>query len=74
VKPLTIVVFFDVGEQVVVEDEVTTTFEEERKRGQLMLFPIRLDDSVMTTEEVGPRSFARAISAISGTGRIMISI
>jgi hypothetical protein len=34
-----------------VEDEVTTAFEEERKRGQPMLFPIRLDDIVMTTEE-----------------------
>jgi uncharacterized protein YjbI with pentapeptide repeats len=34
-----------------VEDEVTTAFEEERKRGQLMLFPIRLDDTVMTTDE-----------------------
>jgi hypothetical protein len=34
-----------------VEDEVTTAFEEERKRGQPMLFPIRLDDTVMTTDE-----------------------
>jgi TIR domain len=34
-----------------VEDEVTTAFEEERKRGQLMLFPIRLDDTVMDTHE-----------------------
>jgi uncharacterized protein YjbI with pentapeptide repeats len=34
-----------------VEDEVTTAFEEERKRGQLMLFPIRLDDTVMTAHE-----------------------
>ena len=34
-----------------VEDEVTTAFEEERKRGKTMLFPIRLDDSVVTTEE-----------------------
>src|SRR5262249_14656985 len=34
-----------------VEDEVTAAFEEERKRGQLMLFPIRLDDTVMTTHE-----------------------
>jgi hypothetical protein len=30
---------------------VTTAFEEERKRGQSMLFPIRLDDSVMGTHE-----------------------
>ena len=34
-----------------VEDEVTTAFEEERKRGQPMLFPIRLDDTVMDTDE-----------------------
>jgi hypothetical protein len=34
-----------------VEDEVTTAFEEERKRGQVMLFPIRLDDAVMMTPE-----------------------
>jgi hypothetical protein len=34
-----------------VEDEVTTAFEEERKRGQPMLFPIRLDDTVMATDE-----------------------
>jgi hypothetical protein len=34
-----------------VEDEVTTAFEEERKRGQPMLFPIRLDDTVLTTDE-----------------------
>ena len=58
-----------------VEDEVTTAFEEERKRGQPMLFPIRLDDTVMTTRQrLGLRSFARAISAISGTGRITRSI
>jgi len=34
-----------------VEDEVTRTFEEERKRDQIMLFPIRLDDAVMDTNE-----------------------
>jgi len=34
-----------------VEDEVTTAFEEERNRGQPMLFPIRLDDTVMATQE-----------------------
>ena len=34
-----------------VEDEVTTAFEEERKRGQPMLFPIRLDDTVIDTPE-----------------------
>jgi TIR domain len=34
-----------------VEDEVTKAFEEERKRGQLILFPVRLDDAVMDTNE-----------------------
>jgi TIR domain/Pentapeptide repeats (8 copies) len=34
-----------------VEDEVTNAFEEERKRNQVMLFPIRLDDAVMETSE-----------------------
>ena len=30
---------------------MTTAFEEERKRKRTMLFPIRLDNSVMTTKE-----------------------
>lgn len=34
-----------------VEDEVTKAFEEERKRGKTVLFPIRLDDVVMDTNE-----------------------
>jgi uncharacterized protein YjbI with pentapeptide repeats len=34
-----------------VEDEVTKAFEEERKRGHTVLFPIRLDDAVMDTNE-----------------------
>jgi len=34
-----------------VEDEVTKAFEEERKRGQIVLFPLRLDDTVMDTNE-----------------------
>ena len=34
-----------------VEDEVTTAFEEERRRGETMLFPIRLDDAVLETGE-----------------------
>jgi hypothetical protein len=34
-----------------VEDEVTKAFEEERKRGQLILFPVRPDDAVMDTNE-----------------------
>ena len=34
-----------------VEDEVKIAFEEERGRGQAVLFPIRLDDAVMKTTE-----------------------
>jgi hypothetical protein len=34
-----------------VEDEVTKAFEEERKRSGVVLFPIRLDDAVMDTNE-----------------------
>lgn len=34
-----------------VEDEVKTAFEEERKRGHAVLFPIRLDDTIMETNE-----------------------
>jgi uncharacterized protein YjbI with pentapeptide repeats len=34
-----------------VEDEVTKAFEEERKRGQIVLFPLRIDDAVMDTNE-----------------------
>jgi hypothetical protein len=34
-----------------VEDEVKTAFEEERRRGQTVLFPIRLDDAVLETKE-----------------------
>ena len=34
-----------------VEDEVTKAFAEERRRGRLVLFPVRLDDAVLTTAE-----------------------
>jgi TIR domain/Pentapeptide repeats (8 copies) len=34
-----------------VEDEVSAGFEEERKRGQIVLFPVRLDEAVMNTNE-----------------------
>jgi uncharacterized protein YjbI with pentapeptide repeats len=34
-----------------VEDEVTAGFEEERQRGQVVLFPIRLDETVLKTNE-----------------------
>jgi uncharacterized protein YjbI with pentapeptide repeats len=34
-----------------VENEVTKAFEEERRRGGVVLFPIRLDDAIFTTRE-----------------------
>jgi len=34
-----------------VEDEVTRAFAEERRRNELMLLPVRLDDAVMDTNE-----------------------
>jgi TIR domain len=34
-----------------VEDEVTRAFDEERKRGRTVLFPIRLDDAVLKSNE-----------------------
>ena len=34
-----------------VEDEVTTAFAEERHRDELVLFPLRLDNAVMDTDE-----------------------
>ena len=34
-----------------VEDEVTTAFAEERRRDELVLFPVRLDAAVMDTDE-----------------------
>jgi hypothetical protein len=34
-----------------VEDAVTKGFEEERRRGQIVLFPLRLDETVMETTE-----------------------
>jgi hypothetical protein len=34
-----------------VEDEIAAGFEEERKRGQIVLFPVRLDETVMKTNE-----------------------
>jgi hypothetical protein len=43
-----------------VEDEVTRAFEEERKRDQIVLFPIRLDDAVKDTNEARGRKVACA--------------
>lgn len=42
-----------------VETEVATTLEEETRRGTLLLFPIRIDDSVMTTTASWARNVRR---------------
>jgi len=34
-----------------VEDEVTKAFEEERRRGRTILFPVRIDDAIMESTE-----------------------
>jgi hypothetical protein len=36
-----------------VEGEVEKAFEEERQREGLVLFPVRLDDAVLTTKQPG---------------------
>jgi hypothetical protein len=46
-----------------VEDEVTKGFEEERKRGQIVLFPVCLDETVMKTDEAWGSEAPRAASA-----------
>jgi hypothetical protein len=38
-----------------VEDEVTKAFAEERDRKQTVLFPIRIDDTIMNTNEAWAR-------------------
>jgi hypothetical protein len=43
-----------------VEDEVDKAFEEERKRNQIVLFPIRLDNAVMETNEAWAAKLWRA--------------
>jgi hypothetical protein len=56
-----------------VEDEVNKAFaeeREERRRKQLVLFPVRIDDAVMTTSEPWARKLSDTRpSAISGNGR-----
>jgi len=50
-----------------VEDEVTTAFEEERKRKEVVLFPVRLDEVVMQTSEAWAAKLrARHIGDFSG--------
>ena len=43
-----------------VEDEVDKAFEEERQRGGVVLFPVRLDDTVLTTNEAWAAKLRRS--------------
>jgi hypothetical protein len=43
-----------------VEDEVDKAFEEERQRGSVVLFPVRLDDMVMKTSEAWAAKLRRS--------------
>ena len=43
-----------------VEDEVDQAFEEEQKRGKVVLFPVRLDDEVLTTDKAWASKLRRA--------------
>jgi uncharacterized protein YjbI with pentapeptide repeats len=43
-----------------VEDEVDQAFEEEQKRGQVVLFPVRLDDEVKATDKPWASKLRRA--------------
>jgi uncharacterized protein YjbI with pentapeptide repeats len=43
-----------------VEDEVDQAFEEEQKRGQVVLFPVRLDDEFKTTDKPWASKLRRA--------------
>jgi hypothetical protein len=43
-----------------VEDEVEKAFEEERQRGGVVLFPVRVDDAVSTTQEAWAAKLRRS--------------
>jgi hypothetical protein len=43
-----------------VEDEVDKAFEEERQRGGIVLFPVRLDDAVFATNEAWATKLRRS--------------
>jgi TIR domain len=43
-----------------VEDEVDKAFEEERQRGGVVLFPVRLDDTVLTANEAWAAKLRRS--------------
>jgi hypothetical protein len=58
-----------------VEDEVTKAHAEERRRKEVVLFPIRIDDAVMSRPNRGPLSFGiSATSGISASGGSQPSI
>jgi len=43
-----------------VENEVETAFEKERRQGRIVLFPIRLDDAVLETDQAWAAAIRRA--------------
>jgi hypothetical protein len=43
-----------------VEGEVEKAFDEERQRGGVVLFPVRLDDTVLTTNEAWAAKLRRS--------------
>jgi hypothetical protein len=57
-----------------VEGEVEKAFEEERQRGGLVLFPVRLDDAVLTTQQAGQATCGqpsyRRLSRLEGPRRL----
>ena len=54
-----------------VEDEVNEAFAEERDRNRLVLFPVRIDDTVITASEPWARKLRdHETSVISGSGGI----
>jgi hypothetical protein len=52
-----------------VETEVETAFEEERRRKKTVLFPVRLDDAVMDTDEAWAAEIRRTRHIGDFTGR-----
>jgi hypothetical protein len=61
-----------------VEDEVTKAFAEERRRGAVVLFPVRIDDAVFTTEEawalkLHPTQTKRPTAASFGSRRACLA-
>jgi hypothetical protein len=52
----------------------TKGFEEERKRGQIGLFPVRLDETVMKTDEAWAAKLRARLIGAFRAGKITMSI